>query len=134
MKKYLRLFLINLAAIWLAVYSLEGVDYRGGFRTLAMAALVLTVINFAIKPLIKILLLPINLLTMGTFRWLINVASLHLTTMIVPQFTVSAFRFPGFTYQGFVFPAVSLSAFWALVVTSLIISLTAVLLLWLAKK
>lgn len=134
MKKYLRLFLINLASIWLAVFLLEGVGYQDGFKTLALAALVLTLINFLVKPLIKILLLPINLLTLGMFRWLINVISLYLTTLIVPQFTIVPFRLPGFSYQGFSFPSLNLTALWALVVTSLLISLTTTTLVWLAKN
>ena len=104
MKKYLRLFLINLGTIWLATFLLAGVSYQGGFKTLALAALALTVINFLIRPLIKILLLPINLLTMGMFRWVINVLSLYLLTIVVPQISITGFRLAGFNYQGLLFP------------------------------
>ena len=133
MKKHLRLFLINLVALWLVTNVLEGVGYSEGFKVLALAALVLTVINFVVKPLIKLLLLPINLITLGTFRWVVNVLSLYLVTIIVPQFQVQSFHFPGFSHQGFVIPAVYLSTFWALVVASLLISLITTLLLWLMK-
>jgi len=134
MKKYLRLFFINLFSLWLAVQVLSGVSFTDGFQTLAKAAVALTIINFIIRPLIKILLLPINLLTLGAFRWLVNVISLYLVTIIVPQFNINSFYFSGFNYQGFTVPAVQLTAFWGLVVTSFLISLTATFLLWLAKK
>lgn len=133
MKKHLRLFLVNLVSLWLVTNILEGVGYSEGYKTLASAALVLTIINFAVKPLIKLLLLPINLITLGAFRWVINVLSLYLVTIVVPQFEVQAFHFPGFSHQGFVIPAVYLSTFWALVVASLLISLVTTLLLWLMK-
>ena len=133
MKKYLRLFLVNLAALWVAISLLEGVTISGGSQTLALAALVLTAIDFIVKPLIKLLLLPINLVTLGAFRWLINVISLYLVTLIVPQFKVASFLFAGFSYRGFIIPSIPLSIFWVFVVASLLISLTATFLLWLAK-
>lgn len=132
MKKYLRLFLVNFASLWLVASILAGVSYQGGYQTLAVTALVLTVINFVVKPLIKILLLPINLITLGAFRWLINVTSLYLVTIIVPQFKVNAFFFPGFEFQGFIIPSINLNIFWAFFLASFLISLTTTFLLWLA--
>ena len=133
MKKHLRLFLINFVSLWLAGNAFAGVSFSGNYQTLALAALVLTLINFALKPLIKIMLLPINLITMGAFRWLINVLSLYLVTIIVSQFQIESFLFAGFNYQGFTIPSIYLSTFWALVVVSLFISLVTTFLLWLIK-
>lgn len=132
-KKYLRLFLINLAALWVAVDLIPGVSFSGGGRTLVSAALALVIVNFLIKPLVKLLLLPINLLTLGAFRWLINVFTLYLVTLIVPEFKVDGFVFPGLVYQGFVLPEVHLSNFWALAVTSFLISFLSTFLFWLRK-
>ena len=133
MKKYLRAYLFNLASLWLCANALEGVSYEGGSKTLATTALVLTLINLLVKPLVNLLLLPINLITLGTFRWVINVISLYLVTLTVPLFKVNAFLFQGFEFQGFVMPAINLSIFWAFVVASFLISLTTTLLHWLAK-
>lgn len=132
-KKYLRLFLINLVAIWTAAELIEGVSFSGGLFTLASAALALTVVNFAVKPLINLLLLPINLITLGAFRWLVNVLTLYLVTLIVPELKIVGFLFSGFSYRGFVVPAIHLSTFWALALTALVISLTTTFLLWLRK-
>lgn len=134
MKKYLRLFLINLFSLWGIANLLEGISFIDGWRVIASAALVLTLVNLIVKPLIKILLLPINLLTLGMFRWLINVISLYLVTIIVPQFQVTGFLFPGWTYQGFVAPPVYLTPFWVFVLASCLISFATTFLLWLAKK
>jgi len=133
-KKYLRFFLINLFALWLVAYIFAGVSFTGGWQTLALAALVLTLLGTLIKPLIKLLLLPINLITLGTFRWLINVITLWLVTLIVPQFEIRGFLFEGVNYQGFTIPSFYLATFWAFVLTSLVISLVTTLTLWLIRK
>lgn len=132
-KKYFRLFLINLVSLWLAVELIDGVTLSGDMRTLASTALVLTLVNLFIKPLLHLLLLPINLITLGAFRWLINVLTLYLVTLIVPQLKVSGFLFPGFSYQGFIIPEIFLTTFWAFVLASFLISLATTFLLWLIK-
>ena len=92
-KKYLRSFVFNLVALWMAVEIIGGVAYDGGYRTLLLAAVALTLVNLFVKPLIKLLFLPVNLLTMGAFRWVINVIALYLVTMVVPQFKIIGFAF-----------------------------------------
>lgn len=133
MKKYLRLFLINFFALWLTASWLEGVNFSGGLQTLAMAGFTLTLADLLLKPLVKILLLPVNLITLGGFRWLANVIILYLVTVFVPQFKITSFTFQRFVYQGFVIPTVHLSLFWAFVLVSLFVSLITTGLLWLAK-
>lgn len=133
-KKHLRSFVFNLAALWLASQILEGVSFQEGWQGLALAAVALTLVNLLVKPLIKLLLLPINLLTLGGFRWLVNVIALYLVTLLVPQFQISAFLFPGFSYQGFVVPAIHLGTFWVYVLVSFFLSLVTSFLIWLMKK
>ena len=133
LKKYLRLLLINFLCLWLVVKILPGVTIEGGFQTLAAAALALMIVNLLIKPLVKLLLLPINLITMGAFRWLINVLALYFVTMTVPELKIHAFFFPGFSYQGFIIPSMHLGIFWVYVLTSLLISSITGFILWLIR-
>jgi uncharacterized membrane protein YvlD (DUF360 family) len=132
-KKYLRLFLINFLALWLISQFISGVQFIGGYQTIALTSLVLTLVASLVKPLIGLLLLPINLLTLGAFRWLINVVTLWVVTLIVPQFKISAFVFEGFVYKGFAIPQISLNIFWAYVLVSLTLSLITTFILWLTK-
>ncbi len=85
MKKHLRVFFFNIFALWVVKNILPGVSYSGGFHTLIWASLVLTLVNIIIRPLVNLLLLPINLITLGSFRWLVNVATIYLVTVFVPQ-------------------------------------------------
>lgn len=132
-KKYLRFFLINFLALWLIGRFFTGVQFDGGYQTIALTALVLTLAGFLIKPLVGLLLLPINLLTLGAFRWLVNVITLWLVTLIVPQFKISGFLFTGFVYQGFAIPPMFLNIFWVYVLVAFTISLVTTLVLWLIK-
>ena len=104
MKKIFRSLVINLAALILVSQAIAGFKISGAYQGILFTAIVLTGVNFAIKPLIKLLLLPINLITLGAFRWVANVFSLYLVTLLVPYLEIFSFTFPGFTYQGFIIP------------------------------
>jgi len=133
MKKILRSLVVNLAALTLVSQVMTGFKISGGYRGLFLTAAILVGINLAIKPLIKLLLLPINLITLGAFRWVVNVFSLYLTTLLVPYLEVFGFTFPGFSYQGFVVPTVYLAKIWVLIISSFLISLLTTFLFWLFK-
>lgn len=133
MRTILRSFLINVAALWAVSQIISGVSFGRGYETLAVAAIVLALVNLFIRPLINILLLPINLLTLGTFRWLVNVGSLFLVTLLVPGFKIMAFYFPGAALQGFTLPAVFIGTIWAFLLVSFLVSLFSSFLFWLVK-
>jgi putative membrane protein len=133
LKNYLRLYLISFLALWLLGRFMLGVEFVGGYQTVALTSLVLTILGALVKPLIKILLLPINLITLGAFRWLINVITLWLVTLIVSQFKIASFVFPGLEWNGFIVPSFFVAKFWAFVLASLFISLITSFILWLTK-
>lgn len=134
MKSLIRSLVINLAALQVAIMIIPGITNDGDFNTVIWAILVLAVMNLLIRPLISLLFLPINLLTLGAFRWLINVIVLFLLTLIVKDLNVSSFMFNGFQYQGFIIPSLQISKFWTLVSASTTISITNAFLFWLASE
>ena len=133
MKKLLRSILINVYALWLTSLVIAGFTYNGGGQTLALAAVIFGVLNLLVRPLVKLFLLPINLLTLGLLGWLVNVLMLYLLTLLVPQIKIEAFDFPGFAYKGFIIPALKVSQFYCAVLASFLISFISGFLHWLSK-
>ncbi len=133
MKTLLRYFLINLVSLYTATKLIPGLVYIGGIKALFIGALVFMLINFILVPLLKILFLPLNLLTLGLFSWLINVLALYALTTIVSDFQLIPYTFAGFySSGGFSIPPMELSPFWVAVVASLIIGFITHFLQWLA--
>lgn len=122
MKRIIRIFFISLLAIWLAAKIIGGFSYEGGSQTLILAAAAFTVINIFIRPLLRLFFLPLNVLTLGLFSWVVNVLVLYLLVLIIPQVNIQAFDFPGFSRQGFVIPAMRLTFLTTLIVSSFVIS------------
>ena len=87
-------FLINWIVSTLAIiitgYLLPGVKIEGFFVAL-VTALVLGLLNAVVKPILFILTLPINILTLGLFTFVLNALIIMLVSAIVPGFKVNGF-------------------------------------------
>ena len=79
--------LINASALILTAYLVPGFGVSN-FATALLAAIVLGVINTFVKPILTIITLPINFLTLGLFTFVINAVVLYLTTLVVPGFMI----------------------------------------------
>lgn len=132
MKTLLRLFLINLVSIYATSRLITGFTFTGGFKTLALGALAFMLINWLLVPLLKILFLPLNLLTVGLFAWLINVLALYALTTLVSGFALIPYRFPGLSLSGVTIPPTDLTAFWVAVLASFSIGIITHFLQWLS--
>lgn len=132
MKILLRYFLINLVSLWVVTRILPGLTYTGGVKSLLLGAAAFMLINIILVPLLKILLLPLNLLTLGLFAWITNVLALYALTTAVSDFQLTPYTFAGFSTNGLVIPSYDLSPFLVAVVASFLIGIITHLLQWLA--
>jgi len=131
MKSLIRKLLLNVAVIFAAAKVLPGLSYSEDFKVLVLAAVALGLVNLFVRPLVKLVTLPINLLTLGIFSWVVNVLMLYLVTRLIPGFTISGFHFDGFNYQGLVVPAMEVGLFSSYILSSFLISLLTSALGWL---
>jgi putative membrane protein len=86
---------INALALWVANALFDGVRIHGAWAYIIGAG-VLGIANGILKPLLAILTLPLIILTLGVFYFLINIAMLVLAEWIAPNFSVDGF----WTYAG----------------------------------
>lgn len=88
MKLFLH-WLIATLSIIIAAYLVPGVSVT--LVGALIAAVVLGALNTLIRPILLVLTLPINVLTLGLFSFVINAVLIWLAAMIVPGFTVAGF-------------------------------------------
>ncbi|MFQ5481051.1 MAG: phage holin family protein [Thermodesulfobacteriota bacterium] len=83
-------FAILAVGISLAVYVVPGID-SAGYGPIIEAALILGLLNLVIKPVLFILTLPINILSLGLFSFIINGLMLMLVGYLVGGLHVASF-------------------------------------------
>jgi putative membrane protein len=83
--------LITAFGLWLATQLVAGVQVRSA-QTLLVAALVLGLVNAIVRPIAFILTLPLTIVTLGLFLFVLNAAMVGLAAWFVPGFHVADFR------------------------------------------
>ncbi len=83
-------WIINAAVLLLVAYIYPGVQVES-FGAALLAALVLGLVNAIIRPILVVLTLPVTLLTLGLFLFVINALLFWFVAEVVHGFTVGGF-------------------------------------------
>jgi len=83
-------WLISASAILISAYLLPGITVVS-FWTALWLALFLAIVNTVIRPILVLLTLPINILTLGLFIFIINGALVLLAASVIKGFLVNGF-------------------------------------------
>lgn len=81
---------VNAATIAVAAALIPGIELRGAGAAL-IAGLVLGVVNAVVRPILFVLTLPLTLVTLGLFLFVLNALCLWLTATVVPGFVIRGF-------------------------------------------
>jgi putative membrane protein len=96
--------LSNALGIWAAARLVPGIKFFGDWKWLILAGAVLGFVNFFVKPIVKIISLPLIWVSLGLFTIVINVLMLNLAAKIVGALVIETWT----------------AAFWAVIVISII--------------
>jgi putative membrane protein len=100
--------LINAAALWAAVHLVSGIHFSGSTTGLLGVALVFGILNAIVRPILFVLSLPVLILTLGLFTFVLNAIVLLLTSALSSRMGL------GFSVDGFG------AAFWGAIVISVV--------------
>jgi putative membrane protein len=133
MKRILRHYIINTFSLYLISQVFGGLFFEKGPESILLAGLGLTASSLLIRPIINLLLLPINLITFNLFKWVSNALALYIVTLIVPGFKITTFVFSGLATKWLDIPKITLSGIFAYVAFSVVLSLMTSIVHWIIK-
>lgn len=112
MKSLFRAILTTILSILVLSWFLPAVSVTNTV-TLLLAGTVLALLNTLVRPVLKLLLLPINILTLGLLGWFINILMIYLAMWLVPGFSIAPIALLGIQFN----------EFWSVVLVSVLMSL-----------
>lgn len=122
-RKLLKFTLVTIYALLAHNQIWQNLTFNPSVSVLIKVALILSLFEIILKPIIKLLLLPINILTLGTIRLFINTLGLYLAVFLIEGFSVSNISAPVSVFLGFNLPRFQFNGFFAYLVSSLTINL-----------
>jgi uncharacterized membrane protein YvlD (DUF360 family) len=133
MKRILRHFTIDTYCLWLTSNIASGIVFEKGLTTLIYAGIGITFVSVLAKPVINLLLLPINILTFGIFRWVGSAVVLYVVTLLVKDLKINSFNFTGLSGKWFDIPILHFEGLFAFIAYSFILSILTAVIYWLIK-
>mgnify|MGYP001587532654 CR=1 FL=1 len=134
MRSLIRSTAVNTLSLFILTLILPGVKVTGGYINFLIGGFFLSVMFMILKPALNLISLPLNLVTLGTFSFFVNVLIFYLATVFVSSITISEFVFQGFSFSGFIIPKISFSIFFAYVAAAFLQVSLVSLLNWLIKR
>lgn len=79
----------GIGGLWLATEFVPGVSLEGNLQVLLAAGLILGIINTFIKPAVKLITLPLNILTLGLFSLVVNMLMVLAVDILFIELTIA---------------------------------------------
>lgn len=136
MKRILRNIFIQIGALYFTSVLIQGMEFKKGLISLFITGAFLSISSFVVKPVVNVLLLPLNLVTLNFFRWVGNLVVLYLATLVLTtEFSISAFKYDGFSSTLFDIPQIVLyPGILSFVAFAFVISIIAGIFHWLVSS
>lgn len=122
MRHYIKSILITIATFYITLSLVPTISLGTQPKNYALVLLGLWFISQVINPIFSLVLLPVNLITFGLISFLLNVAFVFALINFLPQFSVSAYSFPGTQIEGIILPPVNFNEIGTIILISAIIT------------
>jgi len=88
MRRWIYWLLLNIAALWIAVVVVPGVQ-SSGMRDVLWAGVILAVVNGGVAPILRFLTFPLRALTLGLFSVVVNIFLFYLVAWVSQRVGIS---------------------------------------------
>lgn len=133
MKRLVKHYVIDTFSLWVVANTATGMLFERGTQTLLATGLALMGTFLLAKPIINLLLLPLNLVTFGLFRWVSSAVVLYIVTLIIRDFKIISFDFSGFSNKWIEIPQIHFEGILAFIGFSFLLSIITSFIYWLIK-
>lgn len=124
MRHYLKSLLITCTSFYIATLIVPTIMLGDDPKNILLVLGGLWVISHIIKPVFSLVLLPLNLLTLGFLSLITNIGFVFALLKFLPGFSIEAYNFPGAYIYGVVIPPVFLTAIYATILVAVIITVS----------
>lgn len=107
MKKLLHVFSREVVALFVVSQIATGLVFDNFLEGIIVTGVALAIASYVVKPVVNLLLLPVNLATLGLFRFVSHAITLFIVDIALTQFSVTSFHFVGLSSRFLDLPSLS---------------------------
>lgn len=133
MKFLIKKYLLAAASLFILTQIIPAIKINGSWSGLFYAAFILSVLFYMAVPMLNLVMLPINLITLNLSSWIIQIAIFYLWTLITNVVSISSWQFPGISFGPITLSSFDLVKWQVTMVAAIVYILTNKSLQWLLK-
>lgn len=122
MRHYLKALIISAIAFYASYTIVPTIRLGSDPKNIAIVIGSIFFVSALIRPIFGIVLLPINILTLGSMSLILNTVLVYVLTIYLPGFGIGAFDFKGAQIDGFILPAYSFNGIATIILIAIIIT------------
>jgi len=123
MKKIISYTIFNVFGVLFCRYIWGSPTFDNNLDNIVIIAFLLTFFELILKPVINLLLLPINILTLGLIKVIINTVGLYFVQFLIDNFKISSITSQTIVWEGVTIAPMQFQGFASYVVLSLTLSI-----------
>ena len=133
MRGFIRRVVYYMGALYTTSVLIPGFAIAQSLRGFIISSIVVTLAFTFLSPLIRFVLLPINIVTVGIFSWLVQVVVFYIALLFIPSlFSIKSWDFTGWSLSqlGVTIAPMNVSVFATVIIAALMISFMAGIVQW----
>lgn len=133
MRQLLRHYFVIIVCIYAVTQIIPAIAIQNSWRGIFYAAAVLSLLLYITKPIINLIMLPINLLTLNLASWLINIIIVYIWVLLDKDVRISAWEFSGFTFGPISLASFNFGVLQTIIISAILLTLLERFFSWLIK-
>jgi len=135
MKSIAKSVVFSYIALILSKNVVNGFSFGSNeLKSLALVLIALSLLNMFMVPIFKLISLPFSGIVFIFFSFMLNLITLYVLTVLIPDFKMVASNLPQLRILGFVIPSRNLTLFWSAILSSLVFTLVYGFFDWMSRR
>lgn len=133
MKFIFKRYLLTVVSIFITTQFVGAFSLNNGWYGLFYASFILSILFYIVAPILNLIMLPVNLITLNLSSWIVQILIFYLWTIMVSQVQVTAWKFTGIHLGPIILSGVNLLKWQVIILLAFVFIVINKLLNWIFK-
>lgn len=133
MRYLLKKYFIITVSVYLLTQLIPTFNISGGWQELCYSCLILSLLFYIAAPIVNLIMLPFNLLTLNLTSWLLNVFLLYIWVLLVSEVHITSWQFSGVSFGPIILSPANLARWQVIIIAGILLTLIIQFISWLVK-
>ena len=133
MKYIFKKYIVITISIIVLIQFITSIQITGEWKNFLYTTFIFTILYFIGRPIANLIMLPINLLTLNLFSWIINILVFYVWTIIAKNVIINSWQFTGLNLGPIVLTSFKFADWQVIILSSILLTIIIQFMEWIIK-